>query len=286
MALDWWNDMLEWFASEDGRAVLFGAVIPFVAIVVAGVVAALIARGTVKGLLARQADEQRGAAVTAILSGARRAARWHTLSGIEKDHLEQRLAEADVRLRLLPVKGSDLAADWSAHHIDELKRNSATYTARVESDLADLQDGLIEWQDKPSRARKMFGDDLAAWKYEASAAEDDLIRRQREWNARQDTATTQPAGSTSGRPQGSSAATQDRPGVQSSAAGPQNTARGAQASGSSPAPATDTRRADSAQPAGTQAQPADTEATPAASAPSHENPTVALPTQRDDASRG
>ena len=279
MALDWWNDMLEWFASEDGRAVLFGAVIPFVAIVVAGVVAALIARGAVKGLLSRQADEQRGAAVTAILSGARRAARWHTLSGVEKDHLEQRLAEADVRLRLLPVKGSDLAADWSAHHIDELKRNSATYTARVESDLADLQEGLIEWQDKPSRARKMFGEDLAAWKYEASAAEDDLIRRQKEWNARQDAAATQPAGSTPGRPQGAPTAAQDRPGVSDSAAGPQNSARGAQGTGSSPTPAHDARRVDAA-------QPTDSGAMPAASAPSHENPTVALPTQRDDASRG
>ena len=40
--MQWWNDIVDWFRSETGQLIVFGAIIPFVAIVVAGIVAAAI----------------------------------------------------------------------------------------------------------------------------------------------------------------------------------------------------------------------------------------------------
>ena len=110
---------------------------------------------------------------------------WSTLSAQEKDHLEHQASEAEVLVRLLPVAGSGLAADWAAHYLASMKRNSANYGFQAEQDLADLQAGLIEWQAKPGRAKKLFAQDLAAWKYDDSIPVDDLLVKQREWAAQQ-----------------------------------------------------------------------------------------------------
>jgi predicted NUDIX family NTP pyrophosphohydrolase len=73
-----------------------------------------------------------------------------------------------------------------------MKKNSASYAFQAEQDLADLQDGLIAWQDKPGKARKLFAADLTTWKYEAPAAEDELLVKQREWAASQASADSSP----------------------------------------------------------------------------------------------
>jgi hypothetical protein len=185
MLLEWWNDIVQWFTSQTGRTITLGAILPFLAIVVAGVVAALIARGAVKRLVAQQDRQAKAAAIAALIASGRRAAVWHTLSAQEKEHVEHQSSEAEVRVRLLPLAGSALAADWAAHQLAQMKKNSANYSFQAEQDLADFQDGLIAWQDKPSRARKLFAQDLAAWKYEGSTAEDDLVVKQREWAAQQ-----------------------------------------------------------------------------------------------------
>jgi len=182
----WWNDIVRWFNSEAGREVLTSAILPFLAIIVAAVVATLVARGSIKRLIAQQDREHKASAIAALISSGRRAAGWSTLSAAEKDHVDHQTSEAEVRVRLLPVAGSGLAADWAAHQLATMKANSVNYSFQAEQDLADFQDGLIAWQAKPARARKLFAQDLAAWKYESAAPPvDDLASKQQAWNAKQ-----------------------------------------------------------------------------------------------------
>jgi len=189
MLLEWWNDTVQWVTSSSGRAVITSSVLPFIAIIVSGVIASLIARGAVKRLIAHQDREHKASAVAALIAAARRAASWSTLSAAEKDHVDYQLSESEVKVRLLPVAGAGLAADWAAHHLASMKKNSVNYSFQAEQDLSDFEDGLIAWQDKPARARKLFAQDLAAWKYETAVPEDELLTKQREWAARQSAAS-------------------------------------------------------------------------------------------------
>jgi len=121
--------------------------------------------------------------VASLIAAGRKAATWSALSAAEKDHTDHLASEAEVRVRLLPVDGAGLAADWAAHHLVALRRNSANFSFQAEQDLVDLQNGLIAWQNKPRKARRLFAQDLAAWKYETPSAEDELVAKQREWAA-------------------------------------------------------------------------------------------------------
>ncbi|MEQ1736538.1 MAG: hypothetical protein ABL886_09060, partial [Rhodoglobus sp.] len=60
------------------------------------------------------------------------------------------------------------------------------YSFQSDQGLQDLQDGLIAWQFKPKRAKKLFAEDLAAWKYDSGIVEDDLTAKQHEWAAAQE----------------------------------------------------------------------------------------------------
>ncbi len=182
----WWNDIVRWFSSSTGQGVLTNAILPFLAILVAAIIATLIARGSIRRLLAQQEGEQKASAIATLIASGRRAATWGTLSASEKDHVDHQISEAEVRIRLLPAAGASLAADWAAHQLATMKTNSVNYSFQAEQDLSDLEDGLIAWHAKPSRARKLFAQDLAAWKYEAAAPPvDDLASKQQAWNAKQ-----------------------------------------------------------------------------------------------------
>lgn len=199
MVQQWWNDIVRWFNSDGGQTVVTSAIIPFIAIVVGGVVAGLIARSAIKRLIAQQDREQKATAVATLIAAGRRAATWSTLSAPEKDHVDHQSTEAEVRVRLLPVLGATLAADWSAHQLATMKKNSTNYSFQAEQDLADFQDGLIAWQSKPARAKKLFAQDLATWKYETPAvptADEQLATKQREWSASQPPASESSANST------------------------------------------------------------------------------------------
>jgi hypothetical protein len=128
--------------------------------------------------------------VASLIAAGRRAANWSALSAQEKDHVDHQASEAEVRVRLLPVAGAGLAADWAAHQLATMKKNSASYSFQAEQDLQDFQDGLVAWQNKPGKARKLFAQDLAAWKYDAPAEEDHLLTKQREWAAQQASASS------------------------------------------------------------------------------------------------
>ena len=185
MLLEWWNDIVTWFSSDEGWAIVTAVILPFVAILAAGIIAGLITRSSLKRFIAHQDRLAKSAAVAALIASGRKAAEWSTLSAQEKEHVEHQASAAEVRLRLLPVSGSGLAADWAAHYLASMKRNSASYGFQAEQDLADLQAGLIGWQAKPSRAKKLFAQDLAAWKYDETIPENELLVKQREWAAQQ-----------------------------------------------------------------------------------------------------
>ena len=180
--MQWWNDVTDWIASDAGTAVMTTAVIPFVAIVVAGIVAALIGRGSTKRLLARNDRENRVNAVATIVGAARRAAIWNTLSTEEQLHADHVAAEADVRLRLLNVPGSTRAADWAAHEIADMKSSSVSYSAAADHTLLELRDRMVSWQERPSRAKKLFKDDLDLWAHEKTQLPKDVVATPREWS--------------------------------------------------------------------------------------------------------
>ncbi|EAR25577.1 hypothetical protein A20C1_04901 [marine actinobacterium PHSC20C1] len=185
MMLQWWNDLVKWFNSDEGWTIVTGALVPIIAIIVGGIIVGMIARSSLRRLISQQDRQAKAAAVAALISSGRRAAVWSTLSAGEKEHVDYQASEAEVRVRLLPLKGANVAADWAAHKLTAMKKNSVNYSFQAEQDLAELQEGLIDWQARPGRAKKLFAQDLASWKYETGEAEDELVVKQQEWASKQ-----------------------------------------------------------------------------------------------------
>ncbi|WIE55362.1 hypothetical protein [Curtobacterium sp. MCBD17_003] len=183
--MQWWNSFIDWSGSAHGWRLISGAIIPFVAIVVAGIVAALIGRGATKRVVAMQEREAKNAAVAGVISAARKAATWGSLGHDERSYADHLAEDADIRLRLLPVVGAPVAANWAQHEIADIKKHSSTFSFQAEQSLSEFRDRMLEWQARPSRARKLFRADLERWKFESPDPDADLVKRQQEWNADQ-----------------------------------------------------------------------------------------------------
>jgi len=183
--MQWWNDFVNWFNSDEGWRVISGAVIPFVAIIVAGIIGGLIGRNSTRRLLTWQDRELQSAAVAAIIGVGDRASMWSSLPSGEKDHLDAQMSAADIRLRLLPITGSSAAADWASHELALMQRNSASFSFQAEQSFIDYRDRLLEWQRRPGRARKLFAADLERFRLESTEAETGLVEEQRKWAAEQ-----------------------------------------------------------------------------------------------------
>src|SRR5205823_2582217 len=104
-----------------------------------------------------------------LVDAARQASAWDASSPAERTLADRAAAEADVQLRLLPLGGSAVAADWAAHRMRELKRASATFSLQLEGPLTEFRDRLVEWHRRPRTARKGFESDLARWRAEEEA---------------------------------------------------------------------------------------------------------------------
>lgn len=183
--MQWWDSFVTWFYSDSGSLIFSTAIVPGVAILVAGIIAALIGRGSTKRIMNLHNQAERTAAVTAIIGAARRAANWNSLSVSEQQHAENIALECDVRLRLLPTAGSGMAADWSAHQIADLKKQAVSFSFQASQTLKEFKDRLIEWQFSPGRAKKLFKSDLDSWAYESSLNDQDLVAQQQAWEAQQ-----------------------------------------------------------------------------------------------------
>ncbi|MET1043786.1 MAG: hypothetical protein ABWX59_06640 [Microbacteriaceae bacterium] len=181
--MQWWNNFVNWLLSDDGWRVFSTAILPFIAIVLAGLIAALIGRRMAERVLAFQDRELKASAVAALIGAGRKAAVWSTLTVQEQAHFDNQISESDARVRLLPVSGSALAADWAAHQLVEMKKNSAIFSFQADQTLDEFRDRLIEWQHRPSRAKKLFKQDLEQWKYAQPSPEQELSVQQQEWAA-------------------------------------------------------------------------------------------------------
>jgi len=167
MILDWWNAYLDWAMSADGKAILTTAVIPFVAILIAGLIGALLARGGISRLTMRQDREQRSAVIASALATIRRSGAWAQLSISEQDHLDHTVAESLAHIRMLPAPGADLAGEWSLLKSRIVKQKSMSGAGAAEQEIRDLEDWLILWHRHPRRAAKHFADDLETLRYTA-----------------------------------------------------------------------------------------------------------------------
>ncbi|WP_423923377.1 hypothetical protein ACPEEZ_04885 [Frigoribacterium sp. 2-23] len=181
--MQWWNSFVEWVSSDQGWRIISSAIIPFVAIVVAGVIAASIGRAATKRVISHAEDEAKAAAVAGLITAARKAAIWSSLGTEERAYADHLAQEAEVRLRLLPAAGAGSAASWAEHELADIKRNSVTFSFQAEQSLADFRDRLVEWQNRPSKAKKLFRYDLERWKYEEADVDKGLDARQKAWDA-------------------------------------------------------------------------------------------------------
>jgi len=187
--MQWWNDLVDWIYSENGQRIIVSAVIPFVAIVVAGVIGALIGRGATKRLVAQRDHETRAAAVTALISAGQNAARWHSQSSAAREHAEHLANDADVMVRLLPIPGAALAADWASHQLADMRVNSVSFSYQADQTLEEYRERLVMWLHKPRKARKLFAADLERWRYEDQTV-DPVVLEQQKWAEEQVTAAT------------------------------------------------------------------------------------------------
>lgn len=174
----WWNDIVAWFNSATGSRILLSAILPFLAILVAGIVAAAIGRGSATRVLAHEDRELQGSAIIALIVVGRKASIWTSLGADERQHVDSLMTEADIRVRLIPVAGASQAADWAAHQLADMKKNSASFSFQAEQTFMEYRDRLLDWQLKPSRARKLFASDLQQWRYED---ESPAVAAPREW---------------------------------------------------------------------------------------------------------
>lgn len=207
--MQWGNDLLEWLASDEGSRVLSGAIIPALAIIVAGIIAGLIGRGSTKRVIAQYNRDALTAAVQGLVLAGRKAAGWNAIGTVERVQVDHLIGEAETRIRLLPVAGAALAANWAAHQLEDMKRNSAGFSFQAQQTLAEYRDRLIAWSEKPRSAKKLFGADLERWKYEADPTEQQLVAEQARWEAEhtpeRESASVTPVISTSTASAGTSA---------------------------------------------------------------------------------
>ena len=178
--MQWWNDFLDWVQSDAGRSILSNAVIPFIAIVVAGIIGAAIGSGATRRLVAQRDHETRAAAVAALVAAGQGAATWHGQAPASKEHAERLASQADVNVRLLPIAGAGVAADWASHQLREMRTNSVSYSYQAEQTLDEYRDRLVDWLHRPNRARKLFAADLDRWRY-AETAVDPVVLEQQRW---------------------------------------------------------------------------------------------------------
>ncbi|MBC7441940.1 MAG: hypothetical protein H7311_05410 [Ramlibacter sp.] len=183
--MQWWNSFVSWLTAASNQTVVFSAVVLILSVIVASLLASWLSRGAIKRLLAQHDRELKAAVIGTLVDAATEASVWNSLTPQEQVMADRAVGQADVQLRLLPIKGSAVAANWAAHQLADLKRTSATFGYQLEPSLLEFRDRLIEWQSKPSRARKVFQSDLDRWKVANTTSEKSLLAEQDAWAAQQ-----------------------------------------------------------------------------------------------------
>jgi len=181
----WWNSFYAWLTDVSTEPVFFSTVLFVLAIILAGVLSAWISRATLKSLIDQRDREQKVAAIGALVDAATEASVWNSLTPQEQVLADRAVGQADIQVRLLPIKGAAVAADWAAHQLAELKRTSATFGYQLEPAVHEFRDRLVEWQNKPGKSRKVFLADLTRWGTQTTTPESNLVAEQDAWVAKQ-----------------------------------------------------------------------------------------------------
>jgi hypothetical protein len=180
-----WNDFVHWLTEDRNEPLLFAVAVLFLGIVISGLIAAWIARVTVRGMLARTDRQQKASAIAALVDAATEASVWNSLTPAEQVLSDRAVGQADIQMRLLPIKGAGVAANWASHQLAEMKRNSATFGYQLDPVIGEFRDRLIEWQNKPGRAKRIFAADLERWRFESGTPTGELEAQQDSWVAQQ-----------------------------------------------------------------------------------------------------
>ncbi|MCX7522186.1 hypothetical protein OSC27_07830 [Microbacterium sp. STN6] len=183
--MQWLNDFFDWFTSTDAQPVVFSAVVLAVAIIVSGLLAAWISRGTVRSMLAHTERAQKASAIATLVDAATEASVWNSLTPQEQVLSDRAVGQADTLVRLLPIRGAGTAANWASHQLAEMKRNSATFGYQLDPAIAEFRERLIDWQMRPAKARRVFQADLDRWRYDNTDTERSLLAQQDAWVAQQ-----------------------------------------------------------------------------------------------------
>jgi hypothetical protein len=183
--MQWWNDFVDWLNSSAAQPAVFNAAVLAIAVIVSGLLAAWIARGALRGLLSRTDRQQKASAIAALVDAATEASVWNSLTPAEQVLSDRAVGQADILVRLLPIKGAGIAANWAGHQLAEMKRASATFGYQLDPAVAEFRDRLIEWQNKPGRARRIFQGDLERWRFESADPNSSLLAQQDAWVAQQ-----------------------------------------------------------------------------------------------------
>lgn len=161
--MTWWNEFVTWLQTVDGHRSVFLGTVVFVAVIVGVVITGLIVSSAVKRLLAQHHREQKNNVIATLVDAATEAAAWKSLPTAVQLQSDRASAQAETLLRLSPIKGSGIAANWAAHELERLKGVDENAAGTVT--VAEFRDRLIEWRNKPGRARKRFIADLERWSY-------------------------------------------------------------------------------------------------------------------------
>jgi hypothetical protein len=183
--MQWWNDLMSWLTSSAAQPTVFTAIVLFAAVLAAGLLAAWIASAAIRRVVAQRDREAKTAAISALVDAATEASVWNSLTPQEQVLADRVVGQADMVVRLLPIRGSDVAANWAAHQLHELKRASATFGYQLDPAVIEFRDRLLEWERHPSRTRKQFQNDLVRWRTQRQDPEQAAVEAQDAWVAEQ-----------------------------------------------------------------------------------------------------
>lgn len=183
--MQWWNDLMSWLTSSAAQPTVFSAIVLFAAVLASGLLAAWIASSAIRRVVAQRDREAKTAAISALVDAATEASVWNSLTPQEQVLADRVVGQADMVVRLLPIRGSDVAANWAAHQLHELKRASATFGYQLDPAVIEFRDRLLEWERHPSRTRKQFQNDLVRWRTQRQDPEQVAVEAQDAWVAEQ-----------------------------------------------------------------------------------------------------
>ena len=109
--MQWWNDLISWLTSSAARPTVYAGIVLFVAVLAAGLLAAWIASAAIRRVVAQRDRESKTAAIAALVDAATEASVWNSLTPQEQVLADRAVGQADILVRLLPIRGSDVAAE-------------------------------------------------------------------------------------------------------------------------------------------------------------------------------